>query len=439
MKNTQKSPALRTLVRYACAASLLAALAPHAASAATAGSAANAKILNVVTVTYRDASGNNEHKAATSTSINVALKQAAMTVSTAQPFEAVDSGSTATTYVALTANANGLDTYTVGVTPSAATNLSPDGHTITNKVFYDIDGTEVDFSSGRVTLGATSIVSVADGTVTGTQVLSVPAGTVTTNGLSVGSTVVIGTTSYKVLGVDNGKQATYSIANTASTSTGSLEEEELGTIVIGADYFGAVPTLATGTTLAGTLVAERKYLQIQDTARVSSITEDGSEKFTVDTNTTTGSNVTTGFDAGTAVFYFTQLTIFKKVDNIDGGTGKPGDLLEYTITVENTSNAGKAALVAVDDAVPAYTTLVAGSDDVFATIAVGSKTAPITLDVNNNISSSSTDVGFGGTAGGLTSAGTKINFFLGTGATKTSGGAVAAKEIYTIKYRVRIN
>jgi uncharacterized repeat protein (TIGR01451 family) len=421
--------------------------------------AANAKIQNVVTVTYYDATGTNQHLAATSTSVTVNLVQAALTASTLANFPAaVDSGQPSTSYVALTSNANGSDNYTLTLTEATVANLS--GHPYTLNLVTDTSGAGASAitsgTSGNVTLGASSIVSID--AVSGTsQKIWIPAGTL--NGIAVGSIVVIGGNSYIVSDVDNGTQANYGITGTSTTTSASPVAESLGYITIVKDTntggTGSVPNLTAGASLAGTLIEQRKLLQITITGTVNSNTANGTDLIHIDSNTTTGTNNSTQLGE-TATFNFVSVSITKIVHNITdsskdvagnlSATGKPGDVLEYTVTVNNgsTGNAGK---VSVADAVPSYTTLVTGSQASypfsggganFATITDSSaNTVIITTAVDPETQPGGGTVGFGDAG---TVAGNAIHFFIGTDTTTSAlGGTVAAGATYTIKYRVKIN
>lgn len=440
-----------------CAAGALAmaALAPGYAEAA--GSAANAKILNVVTVTYYDATGTNVHQAATSTSVTVALKQAALTVATTTPFAPVDSGSTASALFALTANANGSDNYKVSLSDTAS-NLS-NGNLINAFLMTDVGATGAAYTPDTsFSLGATSIVSVqaASG---GAQTLSIPGGAL--NGIGVGSIVVINGTSYKVSATSTGSAAKYGITglstNVAAPGDPNTADEVLGSLTIVADPNGSAtaPTLTAGTSLAGTIIGERKYLQVKDQAVVTSNTANGTDVIHVNTSTFTGALTTPQVDQ-TAIFYFVSLSINKTVINVTnsgaGATGKPGDVLEYTVTVFNPTTSGNAGKVSVADAVPAYTTLVSGTGtygsgggsgvatEKFATINDGTNTVDVTLSSTDAESQGSgATTGFGGTQANAIVAGTPIVFYIGAGASNTLGGTVAAQQTYTIKYQVKIN
>jgi uncharacterized repeat protein (TIGR01451 family) len=439
------------------AALTMAALAPSSASAATVaapGSAANAKILNVVTVTYFDATGSVSHKAATSTSVTVDLKQSPLNVTVQQPFGKVDSGATTLARLMLTATANGGDSYKVTL-GDTGTNLQ--SSSVTGAMLTDIGATGASYTSGvPFNLGATSIVSVAAAAGT-TQTITIPGGAL--NGIVVGSIVVIKDNSYKVTAVDPGAPASYS--TTDGTTEGTLTPESMGSITISSDDNGSktTPALAAGTGLAGTIIGERKYLELSDKSVVSSNTADGTDVVSVSTATTTNSGAnTTVLEDQTATFYHVSLRIDKSVRNVTNsaatGTGKPLDVLEYTVTVTNTAT-GNAGKVSIADAVPAYTTLISGSSygsgggtgnktEIFATIYDGTNTVNCTLDPSDSESQpgGSTYTGFGGTANNAVTAGTAINFYLGTGSAPGvpgAGGTVAATKVYTIKYQVKIN
>jgi uncharacterized repeat protein (TIGR01451 family) len=436
---------------FCCAAASLAfaALTPQMASAATTashGTAANANILNIVTVTYYDATGTNKHQAATSTSVTVTVKQAALTVTNQVPFVAVDSSSKATSYVALTSNANGPDTYKVTVIDTT-TNLS--SKTITTTIAADPVDTAATTALGAgntLTIGATSIVSA--GTPGTTQVLYIPGGTL--NGIAVNSTVVIEGTSYRVTGIFAGNVAGYNVTG-SSTALGQPTAEQYGSITIGADPYGSNVAPNFTSPVAGTIIAERKYLKIEDTGVVATNNADGTDDITVSTSTPAGTYTAALTTPDQATFIHVQVSINKsvanKTDPAASGTGKPGDILEYTVTVSNATQ-GNAGNVSVSDAVPAYTTLYSGPTygatggigaltEIFATIDDGTNKVNITLDPADAEQPANTNVGFGGATG--TAAGKAITFNLGAGSSSSTGGTVAKQTSYVIKYQVKIN
>jgi len=429
------------MIGLLCGAAALAAaaLAPQSAHA---GTAQNAKILNVVTVTYYDAGGLTQHQAATSTSVLVALKQAPLNVTTIKPFQTVDSGLPTTSYVALTATANGQDTYKVNFSDTMS-NLSNSPHTVGTNITTDTTGSNAGAiaTGGTVQLGATSIVSV-DAPSGTTQKVYIPGGTLNT--ITTGSIVVINSVSYTVTGTSAGSAASYDQTGT-QTATGTLTPEVLGYIILGQNSTDGELAPSLSGSVAGTIIGERKFLQITDTATVNSLTLPGTDSFSVSTDTTSGGNTAALVSSDVATFNYVALNITKTVSS---NTGKPGDVLEYTVTVVNTSP-GNASKVVITDTVPAYTTLVSGSSygsgtagNIFATIYDSTNTVNVTLDPTDSETQpggAGAITGFGGTVGGAVTAGTGISFYLGTGASNNAGGNIAPTKTYTIKYQVKIN
>ena len=117
------------------------------------------------------------------------------------------------------------------------------------------------------------------------------------------------------------------------------------------------------------------------------------------------------------------LTITKQVRNVTAGTGfaanatgKPGDILEYSILIRNPLP-GKAIVVYVSDPLDANTTFVAGSLTwVAASSTPGTKAVQSTATVLPVL---------------------RVN--AGTGATATAGGALRRNQFVTFTYRVTIN
>ncbi|BAZ18096.1 hypothetical protein NIES4071_99790 [Calothrix sp. NIES-4071] len=101
----------------------------------------------------------------------------------------------------------------------------------------------------------------------------------------------------------------------------------------------------------------------------------------------------------------------------------PGDILEYTVVVTNTSTTVQRDNVVLTDTIPANTTYVPGSLQVSAGANTGAKT-DTSGDDQANI------------------AGSQVVFRLGTGADGTVGGTLgttAANNTSTIKFRVKVN
>jgi uncharacterized repeat protein (TIGR01451 family) len=94
----------------------------------------------------------------------------------------------------------------------------------------------------------------------------------------------------------------------------------------------------------------------------------------------------------------------------------PGDILEYTVIVKNTSTTTQRDNVVLKDTIPANTTYIVGTLDIDGV----AKTDPTDTDQAEFASSQAV-------------------FRLGTGANGTTGGTIAASATSTIKFRVKIN
>ncbi len=94
----------------------------------------------------------------------------------------------------------------------------------------------------------------------------------------------------------------------------------------------------------------------------------------------------------------------------------PGDILEYTVVVKNTSTTTSTNNVVLKDAIPTNTTYVSG-----------------TLQIDETGKSDDTD------ADQAEFTTPQVVFRLGTGATTTAGGTLAANATSTIKFRVKVN
>ena len=123
---------------------------------------------------------------------------------------------------------------------------------------------------------------------------------------------------------------------------------------------------------------------------------------------------------GAAVFstdlFAPRVQPVKSVTDVNGGAVEPGDVLEYTVRVPNDGQDG-ADQVVLRDPVPDRSTFVPGSLDDGAplTDAAGDDTAEFDAATNS------------------------VVFRLGSGASATSGGSLAAGAVATVRFRVRID
>jgi uncharacterized repeat protein (TIGR01451 family) len=109
----------------------------------------------------------------------------------------------------------------------------------------------------------------------------------------------------------------------------------------------------------------------------------------------------------------------KTVVDRNGGLLNPGDILDYTITVKNNGN-DRATNVVLVDPIPAGLTYVPGSINITAGPLAGSKTDALDTDQ--------------GTFGANT-----VTVNLGSGATATAGGIMAAAETDTVTFSTTLN
>lgn len=112
-------------------------------------------------------------------------------------------------------------------------------------------------------------------------------------------------------------------------------------------------------------------------------------------------------------------TVARVVDADGTGSTTPGDTLEYTIVVTNTS-ANPANTVLLTDPIPTNTAYVPGSLNIIAGANPGAKT-DTTTDDQAELN------------------GANVIYRLGTGANGTTGGTLAGSETSTVTFRVRVN
>ena len=114
-------------------------------------------------------------------------------------------------------------------------------------------------------------------------------------------------------------------------------------------------------------------------------------------------------------FYSPRILPEKSVTDVNGGAVEPGDVLEYTVRVPNDGLDG-ATQVVLRDAIPDRTTLVPGSLNGGAlTDGAGDDTAEVDSATNS------------------------VVFRLGTGASATAGGELAAGQATVVRFRVRVD
>jgi uncharacterized repeat protein (TIGR01451 family) len=433
---------------------------------ASANSTANTTILNTVTVSYKDVTLTNTFSASASTIVTVNLVKAALNT-TGVPTAAngspaltclaafdVPSGSTINSLYALTATANGQDTYSLALGTTTPHNVN--GVTVSYSTLKFDGSLETAAPASRVLGSAIPTAIVSD------TVLQFPGGALA--GFSVNDVVVVQTTAgpraYLVTAVSAGTAPVYSnVGNTAYSTLGTLTQAEVkGTLTLGA-YAAQTITLNTtnDTTIGGTVaptfastnaatlgvpVGELVLVKVSVQASTNTLL-DGTVDYLLNTTASGGTNpATVSCTVGT--FKAPTLTIKKETRNLTASgsfgataTGNPGDILEYRVTVTNTG--GQAAQVVVADAVPVYTSLVAfgtsygvgaptnTTADFFASVSNGLSTINLTraADSETQPTAPLAKVGFGKT-GATTAAGSPLTFYLGDSSTNAAGGKIPA-------------
>lgn len=440
---------------------------------ATAATTADATLLNVVRVDYKDAGGTNSFAATASTKITVNLVTSALATYlppaagtgipgglVCPPAGSFDSGSTASFLYAVAAKANGDDDYTLSKSTGATTNVN--NVTVNMEVLNYTGGGAVSIAGGGSVFTFGSAIPVG---VSGTDTLLFPGGSLA--GFAANDIVLVnlttgGVKAFLVDTVTVGSAPDHSNGgNTFQTGTGSTTNEVQGQLKLkaypdqsvtlnGSTFtFGGnvTPAFDTNAPVTGDAVGELMLVHVTVQASVIG-TADGTVQYTL--TTTDGSNPSS-ITCTAGNFKGVSLQIKKEVRNVTSSgafganaSGNPGDILEYRVTVDST--AGLASQVTVTDAVPDYTTLIAGSaygiaggGDIFAQISDGSNTINITMNAADSEAQPGNPVetGFGKSTG--TAASSPITFYVGDESTNALGGKVNSSTNYTILYQVKID
>lgn len=450
MKKNRTKNIGRSMLQALLLAALLAFAVPQFALA---NSGADATIVNVVQVDYTDATGTQSFSAHAAAKVTINLVESALTISgrptgtaagdtAGLPTPSGGSG-TVTHLVALTATANGDDSYDLDITtnsPVDVANESVSWATVAADGTTEITGS----NPASVTLGSSVISGVVDA-----NSLEFPGGTLTD--ISIGDIVVINNVDYAVGNVTLGSAADHSYADGAAhgDTAGTATAEVKGQLDLIANASGsntAVPDFtATPATYIGNLAAEQVLVLVSAYAETTASSGTLSTVITTDSvqdgTYTPGDNGST--DTVSTTFQGASLTITKEVSTDGGSTyagtasGNPGATLTYRVTIANTAS-GDASNVVVTDVIPAYTTLNVDGSDNFATVTYGATIVNITTTdaLTENGSAASGDAP--GTAAGQT-----MTFYLGNGNDATAippkGGTLAGGESIEVIYEVTID
>jgi uncharacterized repeat protein (TIGR01451 family) len=315
---------------FVCGITLLALLAFVLPQAAQASTAANTVIRNTATVNYKDTAGNAMPAVSDSVDVTVSFVCAPAAIS-APADQNTDPNTDAVYNYTLTSQANGPDTYTIA---TAAPTESA-----------GITGSTATLSTTSIVLGATTAAATAESGATSITVPNDAASDSSINGIEAGDTVVIGGSVYTVASVtDNG-------GTVGGTSTITLST-----------------ALTTAVAVSDPIYEQKPFTMTVDPGTVSAASD---QTITVTTSATGTGGCDAATDETKTTVHVATLTVSKDVTTDDtcssgwtsGGSGvsfPPGDTICYRITVRNTGNSNATA-VTVIDAMPAYTTYVAGS------------------------------------------------------------------------------
>jgi len=465
---------------------------PRAAEAVPVGTMADAKIVNVVRVDYKDASGNNSFAATASTTITVNLVESSLATyappaaGTGVPAgltcpsstQTYSSGSTVSFLYALAAKANGDDIYTLTKSIPATSNVSP--VTVTMELLNYAGGSPAAIAAGGGT--ASTFGSATPVGVSGTDTLLFPGGALAgfdTNDIVLVNLTNGGIKAFLVDTVTVGSAKTHDNAgNTDHTDVGSTGNETQGSLKLKAypdqsvvlngttfNFGGNItPAFNTNAPVTGEPVGELKLVHVTVQASATG-TGDGTVTYRLDT--TDGTN-TSNLECTAGNFKGVSLQIRKAVKNITlndaayaaTAVANPGNILEYQVTVDATS--GLASQVVVTDTIPAYTSLVtfttgnygivvpdgtAAANNLFAQISDGTNTVNVTVDGTDSETQpgGATETGFGKAIDAFPAtatvieAGGGLTFYVGDTATNATGGTVSTTTNYTIIYRVKVD
>lgn len=324
---------------------------------AFATTAANTTISNTATVNYDDSNGTAQGAINASVDVTVNLVEATPTLN-APGDQSVSSTSSVDYSYIITSNANGVDTYDLTSTETAA----DAGITGNARVFRD-SGDTANITS--IDLGATSVDTGVTITAAGTTNVLVPsdgAADASLNGLVAGDTVVVNGAVHTVASITDNASGTSTLelnGNGADNAvTVGMQIGERGSFI-----FRVTPTTTVDSDTVTNQVDAQDDAAAQAAAQDSTIT---TVLLVPSLTVTKYVRNTTSDDSGAGVCITVDTGLGEgNVQYCDGSvtavTGDPGDTLEYIIEVANAASAAQATDVVISDPVPAYTTYTAGS------------------------------------------------------------------------------
>lgn len=435
------------------------------AQAALQGSAGNTQIWNKVTVNYNAGStpliATSNVAVVTVNTVNVTPTILSITPS---PGSTDGTGATQQYTFTVMTNSNGPGVITLGAADNTPTNLTLSGTTpvITGSVFLGATVFDPTATQNGV---ATTVAAAASITVAVPNDHSIPLATATTGG-AFNDGVINGLAVNSVVYISNGIGGTFgpfTVTAVSDPAEGSGTTATPGSITLRNNTAAAIGPF---TPAVGWQIVEAKILASALTVTQGVVTAPASAASWVTTVTATMGSSTTANVTTTA--HSSSLTVTKYVRNataavvgttattapagIGGATyyqtgvsGKPGDILEYLLIIAN-SGTGSATAVIATDPVPVYTVLrtaatysytpsgagTALMTDIFAQAWNGT-----TLQTFIPNGSGIATVGYGKSAALI--AGSAMTYYLGSGSTTSSGGAIATGGTTYVVYQVTIN
>lgn len=348
---------ITSIAGFIIAVALLTLTGPGAALAAT-GTSGGATVYNWVSVTYTSGSYTAPAVYAYN-SVTVTTLAAIPTVSIAPATRTVVPAAFVTYSTSITSNANGQDTYSLSYTRTAMPGVSPESGDAFSPV------------SPIVLWGGTT-TSAASGA--GPYTISFPGGTLTSGNTNTTCDLVAGT-SIVVIAGNQYKVTAISVGAPNTAVSGAASNEVYGVLTV--TPIGASPPLTGVNCPIGTTVGEFKKVEFSFTAGTPTIWgTDGSYTHTNTVASATNVAITATTAGVVTTVESPKLTITKRcwapagafanpivLANYAGSgvscTAKPGDTIEYLITVTN-SNANPLSVASsvnvIDPVPPVYTT-----------------------------------------------------------------------------------
>lgn len=352
----------------AAALALLVMAAPEAGAAITTPTSAGATVYNKVTVTYASGSVANL-TTSSAVSVTVTTLAARPTITVDSQTASILSGATQLYTYTIRSNSNGTDTYTVTKDVSSSDS--------SNMLTANTDS----IPSTPVTLwGGFAIGAGSDG---GGPFITLPGGTAASavNPLAVNSKLMLtvagkANQTYNVKSITAGRPQTGTEVDKTEILDKVYLEPVLGadplTTIVTGTQVGEFKTF-TNTVTAGNVNIDPASITISDGTHITNLHV---VTAATDINKNPVAYTTNGTDVVTTTILAPKLSILKESRNItananaafatSGTTARPGEVVEYRITIKNlhTNSTASIANANVADTLPSYSTYLANSTSI---------------------------------------------------------------------------